>query len=671
MTTESLITDLIRRWEELRRHGQTIAIEELCRDRPDLIDDLRERIRLLESMDRRIPVPQTPTAALPQAVTMPRGGGHISLLQPGYEPVPGYRLIEGLGRGGFGEVWKATAPGGFPVALKFVLLGGRGGPAESRALDLIRHIRHPNLLSTSFACERDGVLIIGMELADGTLGDRLADAIRTGKKGMPRDELLAFMAEGAKGLDFLNSPTHCVDGREGVSVQHRDIKPQNILIVGGGVKVADFGLARLLEQTVVSHSGSLTPLYAAPEFFNGQTTRTSDQYSLAITYCQLRAGRLPFEGNMAQVTAGHLYRPPELRMLPEAERPIVAKALAKDPEQRWANCHTFVEALASLYRTVTHFDASLKSAGVADPVVGELRRFTGATEKVLSLVYSPDGRLVLTGARTGAAILWDAAEGRELYRFEGHIGVVRGVGFSPDARIALTGGDDGTVRLWDVRVGVELKRLADQLPKVKSVAFSPLGHVLLGGAGGQIRLWNPGSGAVVALRGHVGRVCALAFSPDGQYAVSCGGDEQTTGKWVGREGFALRLWDIPSGRLVRTFDGHTDQVFHAIFSYDGKQILSGSADETIRHWDVETGLEKLCFRGHRGAVNKIDLSFDSRSALSAGADRTVRLWRLPIGQRHRFTGHADRVNAVAFSPDGKHALSAGSDGTIRLWGLPA
>src|SRR5262245_23545589 len=182
MTTEALITDLIRRWEEMRAAGQPAAVEEICREHPDLAEDLRERVRLLESMDRRLPPAQSPTAAMPMAATLQRGVTHVSLLRPGHEPIPGYRLIEGLGRGGFGEVWKAAAPGGFQVALKFVLLGGRAGPAEARALELIRHIRHPNLLGTHLALEQDGILVIGMELADGTLGDRLAARFAPGKR---------------------------------------------------------------------------------------------------------------------------------------------------------------------------------------------------------------------------------------------------------------------------------------------------------------------------------------------------------------------------------------------------------------------------------------------------------------------------------------------------------
>src|SRR5262249_42948974 len=96
--------------------------------------------------------------------------------------------------------------------------------------------------------------------------------------------------------------------------------------------------------TVTSNSGAMTVAYAAPEFFNGQTSDRSDQYSLAVTYCQLRGGRLPFEGTQQQVMIGHIMQPPDLAMLPEAERPAVARALAKKPAERGPPCRASAEA---------------------------------------------------------------------------------------------------------------------------------------------------------------------------------------------------------------------------------------------------------------------------------------------------------------------------------------
>src|SRR5512147_1058407 len=93
-------------------------------------------------------------------------------LAPGSEPVAGYRLINRLGRGGFGEVWKAEGPGGFKVALKFVALAEQAGPVELRALEFIRNICHPHLLTTFVAWQVEQHLVIAMELAERTLLDR-------------------------------------------------------------------------------------------------------------------------------------------------------------------------------------------------------------------------------------------------------------------------------------------------------------------------------------------------------------------------------------------------------------------------------------------------------------------------------------------------------------------
>ena len=257
-------------------------------------------------------------------VPEPGEGQESDILRPGAQPLPDYRLQRWLGGGGFGEVWQAEAPGGVKVALKFVRLVGTTGMLEQRALDTIKGIRHPNLLSLFGAWHAHGFLIIGMDLADRALADRLQEALEGGLWGIPRDELLEYLTEAAKGIDYLNAHVHSLDGRERVGIQHRDIKPKNILLVGGGVKVADFGLARLLGHSITGHTGSLTPAYAAPEFFHSQTSDTSDQYSLGVAYCELRGGRLPFTGSAVEVMAGHVMRPPDLTMLPEWERSAVA-----------------------------------------------------------------------------------------------------------------------------------------------------------------------------------------------------------------------------------------------------------------------------------------------------------------------------------------------------------
>lgn len=257
-------------------------------------------------------------------------------LMPGEQPIADFELISLLGRGGFGEVWKARGPGGFLVALKFIRLGDQASAVELRSLEFIKDQRHPHLLGNFGAWQRDGFLIVAMELGDGTLLNRLREAERSGTAGIPPAELLEYMREAAKGIDHLNN----------LGIQHRDIKPQNLLLLGGGVKVADFGLAKVLEHSMSSNSGAMTPAYAAPEFLNGQTSSRSDQYSLGVTYCQLRGGRLPFAGNPAQMMTGHLIHPPDLTMLPEAERPAVTRALSKSPDDRWPSCRAFVDALA-------------------------------------------------------------------------------------------------------------------------------------------------------------------------------------------------------------------------------------------------------------------------------------------------------------------------------------
>ncbi len=335
------LESLLLQWEEQRNAGNPISVDELCRDCPELRDQLREKISALGKMDQVLKLSEKKsTDANPD-----RRRTRYDDLRQGWEPIDGYRLDKQLGRGGFGEVWRATGPGGFALALKFVSLTSRLGASEITSLDVIKTVRHPNLLAISGAWQAHGFLIIAMELADKTILDRLNEATAKGEIGIPRDELMRYMQDAAKGLDYLNQPNNNLADSAKAAIQHRDIKPQNIFLMGGGVKIGDFGLLRILKKTVADHTGSMTLAYAAPEFLHGHTTRFSDQYSLAVTYCHLRGGRLPFAGHGAQVMQGHLKGKPDLSMLPESERPIVLQALAKTPTDRWPTCTEFVNAL--------------------------------------------------------------------------------------------------------------------------------------------------------------------------------------------------------------------------------------------------------------------------------------------------------------------------------------
>src|SRR5947209_12025635 len=259
--------------------------------------------------------------------------------RPNAEPIRGYRLLEKLGAGGFGEVWKCEAPGGIHKAIKFVRgdLGGldqdsKNAEEELRAVQLIKSIRHPFLLSMDRVESVSGELVIVTELADHNLDELLRQCRDNGKPGIPRSELLTYLREAAEVLDLLN---HKFD------LQHLDVKPRNLFLVSNHVKVADFGLVSSLAggHEAKIELGAITPLYAAPELFLGKISRHCDQYSLAIAFQELLRGTLPFTGkNARQLLVQHTQAEPDLTSLTPSDRSIIARALAKDPEQRYPSC---------------------------------------------------------------------------------------------------------------------------------------------------------------------------------------------------------------------------------------------------------------------------------------------------------------------------------------------
>ncbi len=306
----------------------------------------------------------------------------------------------------------------------------------------------------------------------------------------------------------------------------------------------------------------------------------------------------------------------------------------------------------------------------------ELRSFAGHRGGVHSAAFSPDGRLALSGSGDNTLKLWEVASGRELRSFTGHTGRVNSVAFFPDGKLVLSGSEDKTLKVWEVATGREFMSLSGHAGEVLAVAISGDGKLALSGGGrfssdpgngeaGELKLWDVHSGRMLkSLVGHNDIVESAAFSPDGKLAF--------TGSYDG----TLKLWDLASGRELRNFasneslTGDTNPVYSVAFSPDGKTALSGNFDHTAKLWDVTSGRELKSFRGSQSAVFSVALSPDGRSVLSGGDHKTSILWDLASGRELRsFAGHKDTVHSVAVSHDGKLALSGSTDHTLKLWEL--
>lgn len=266
-------------------------------------------------------------------------------MRAGMEPLPGYRLIGPLGRGGFGEVWKCEAPGGLHKAVKFVFADEDNSAGDNSSLrqeyeafQHIKSIRHPFLLTQERVELVETTLVMVMELADEHLMDRFNACRQEGQYGIPREELLTYLKDSAEALDFMS-------GRYGL--QHLDIKPANIFIIAGHAKVGDYGLvSRHQAAAKDKQNRGLTPRYCAPEVVRGQIDPRSDQYSLALVYQEVLTGTFPFQAkSVQQMLLQHAMAQPDLSGLPECDRWPVNRALSKNPNDRFPTCIEFVQEL--------------------------------------------------------------------------------------------------------------------------------------------------------------------------------------------------------------------------------------------------------------------------------------------------------------------------------------
>ncbi|GFG17472.1 probable serine/threonine-protein kinase PkwA [Aspergillus lentulus] len=201
---------------------------------------------------------------------------------------------------------------------------------------------------------------------------------------------------------------------------------------------------------------------------------------------------------------------------------------------------------------------------------------------VVSVAFSPDGRLLASGSDYNTTSIWDSATGVLQRTLEGHY--IRGwsvwsVAFSPDGRRLATGSGDNTVRLWDPATGVLQRVLDGHTGRVYSVAFSPDGRLLASGSlDYKVHLRYPATGAFTqTLEGHSGGIRSVAFSPDSRRLAS------------GSEDKTICLWDLATGKFIQVLEGHSGGVRSVAFSPDGRRLASGSEDMTVRLWGPTRG----------------------------------------------------------------------------------
>jgi serine/threonine protein kinase/tetratricopeptide (TPR) repeat protein len=337
--------------------------------------------------------------------------------RPGDEPVPRYVLKHKLGKGAFGEVWKATTRSGVDVALKIISLENKGGLKEFRAIRTVKNIHQPNIVPIidiwlrdadgnlmEDAAEADSVivrtqaaeLIIAMGLGEKNLLDRLKECQKEGSNGIPPAELLRYMEDAARAIDYLNIPQ---SGSERLAIQHCDIKPGNIMIVGGSAQVCDFGLARVLggDARATRSGDHMSVPYTSPELFwdASKPSQWSDQYSLAISYVELRTGSLPFEhitpaGMMFAHTQGKL----DLSALPALEQAVIRRATSVEPVKRFGTTLEMVQELRRAY------DKSSRPSTILGPW------YEDSLQKGMEIV--PGYRLVRRIGQGGYGTVWEA-----------------------------------------------------------------------------------------------------------------------------------------------------------------------------------------------------------------------------------------------------------------------
>jgi Protein kinase domain/WD domain, G-beta repeat len=606
--------------------------------------------------------------------------------------VAGYRVEESLGAGGMAVVYRARDERlGRLVALK-VLAPALAADEEFRRRFIAESqaaasVDHPNIVPVYEAGQAGHALFIAMRLVIG--GDLRQVLDREGP-------LLP-----ARAAQFLSPVASALDAAHRAGLVHRDVKPANILVDRQPdrpehVYLSDFGISKGTESTAgltatAQYLG--TPEYTSPEQVKGRPVDgRADQYALACVAWHLLTGMVPFQRDLGMaVLFAHLYEPlpplDALRHLPAAAEQVLARALAKDPGERYSSCGEFADALRDAlalppYRPAaglagravafTHLDSAgparaarpAAPGGTADELAGTSRRgrrhrYFGialagtflAAAAAVSLV------LVMPGASGGPAVSSASAPAATSAAAENKTGPSAAATVSVPATVSATPSVP--------RAGTLSATLADAGGKgARAVAFGPGDAILaVGDENGRIYLWNT---ATWKLAGYLTDpaskgVRAVAFGPGGTLAA-------------GDANGSTYLWDTAAGTLTATFaDPGSKGVSSVAFGPDSTLAVADYVGRTYL-WDTAEPGREPGFTAPADSPYMSSVAFGPGSTLAAGDGDgftflldTAAIGKVPPVRTPSLKDPgSEGVSSLAFGPGG--LLATGDDnGSAYLW----
>jgi WD40 repeat protein/tRNA A-37 threonylcarbamoyl transferase component Bud32 len=676
------------------RAGERPSLGEYEAKHPELAADIRAlftALLLLEEGRRCVDRPPAPDP--------PRLSEELVPPSPVFSlprPFGAHELLEEIGRGGMGVVYKARQVKlNRLVAVKLVLGGSHSGPEELARIrteaEAIARLQHPNIVQIFEVGEQDGLPFLALEYCPGgSLAKRLA-----GTPLPPR--------EAARLVEQLAQAVHAAHEQK---VVHRDLKLANVLLAAdGAVKVSDFGLAKRLDVTGQTASGAImgTPSYMAPEQARGQSKEVgpgADVYALGAMLYELLTGRPPFRAatqaeTLLQVIGDDPVPPRRLQpQLPRDLETICLKCLEKDPSRRYASA----DALADdLERWLSGEPIRVRPANLRELAVKWARRrpalaaLTAAAALLVALLlavtlwgWGQASRAEQAAEEKAAAQKERADEAARRAKYiDAHLALEKGTNWIDRGEIArgllwlvrgleVAPADAGELQRslrtlldsWGRRVPQIRMAFPHFLPRYKplqAMALSPDGKVLVTAGYLKAQFWDTATGNPLGPPLPLPpeqQTVRVAFCPDSKTVITVGESgalrwEVSRAKQVGKP--LLRPWPVGDG------------VFDVAFSSDGK-LLATAHSRSAQLWDATSGKPVGPSLPHPRHVFAVAFSPDSKTVATACGDGRARLWEVGSGKlRGKPLEQPSACVRVLFSPDGRTLLTSDSPGVLRFW----